>query len=126
MFRKLCVLLIVQFLGMQLTAVSQDTKSNQSKPSSGKAKDAFVLQHTITGTVRTGIMTPGGDCSHKWWLQTDTTGKQQAMLLALEPDDKVPDSLKDKHVQVTGTHKLCHGVEGSDFPVIVIESIKPM
>lgn len=81
---------------------------------------------TISGTVKTDIVTAGGDCAHRWWLQPDVTGRRQAPLIALEPEEKVPPELNNRRVQVEGVPKVCHGVEGGSWPVLVIERIKPI
>lgn len=83
---------------------------------------SYDLPQTVTGTLKTGIITLG--CPHRWWLQLDSPGKRKGVV-ALEPEDNVPAGLVNEHVEVVGKPNICTN-EGVRTNVIVIESIRPI
>jgi hypothetical protein len=77
----------------------------------------------IRGTVVTDIVTPGGDCPHKWWLKMEDGISKDHSVIALEPDSKILPEYNGKRVELEGQLRSCKGTEVT-IPVFVIQHIK--
>jgi len=115
-------LLVVVLLAI-FVCVSCSVSAQQANPS--PKSGSLQASGTLTGTVVTGIVTPGGDCPHRYWLKTDPVTKGgDSSLIALEPESKTLAGYVNKKVKLEGTPKMCHGVE-IDVVVFVIKHIVP-
>ena len=104
-----------------LVCVSCSVGAQEANPKSG----SLQASGTLTGTVVTGIVTPGGDCPHRYWLKSDPITKGgDSSLIALEPESRTLARYVNKRVKLQGTPKMCHG-PAIDVVVFVIKHIEP-
>jgi len=122
MSRYISLVLNVALVGI-LFAVNGTARAQ--KDSSAPKSAVLQTSGTLTGTVVTGIVTPGGDCPHRYWLKVSPAPKgTENSLIALEPESKTLARYVNKKVKLEGMPKMCHGVE-IDMLVFVIEHISP-